>query len=550
MATITYSMKDLGDFGADADRLTKLVESLGMEVEDIKDGEVTMDITPNRPDLLDIVGFRRALMSFSERSTPKENVYSIGKEPAMRVTVGKAVKSLRPYIAAMVVRNADLSGDKLKYLINFTEKLCDTYGRRRRKLAIGLHNLDVIKGPLVYDAAHKGEFVPLGDSRKMTFEEVIKNHGKGVEYGDIVTANNPKALYPFLSDSKDVLSLIPITNSNLTRVMGSTRNLLVELTGTSINAVVDALGMIACSFIDAGAEVLPCEIVYKNRIMLTPQLSYKEFRIRKFSVDKTIGAMIDDGMMIGLANRMGNTAVKYGNYILIDVPPYRLDVLNEQDVIEDIAIAYGYGKIQPLPVGGFSTGVPEDYQEYFNSTSRLMVGLGFSEAMNTYLTSERLNFDSVARKSNPESVVSVAYAKTEVTTMLRTSILPQLLQNLGQSAHERMPQRLFEIGSAFSVEKGKVKETHLMGIVSEHSKANFAEIKSVVEAIMRHIGGGKYSIEDFDDPAFIKGRCARMSIGNDVVGYFGEIAPQVLENFKLEEPVVAAEMRMGDMRKN
>ena len=111
----------------------KLVESLGMEVEDIKGGEATLEISPNRPDLLDIAGFVR-LSFFAEKTTPKEHLYSIGNAPAMRVEVGKAVEPLRPFIAAMVVKNADLSGDELKYLINFTEKLCDTYGRRRKKL--------------------------------------------------------------------------------------------------------------------------------------------------------------------------------------------------------------------------------------------------------------------------------------------------------------------------------------------------------------------------------------------------------------------------------
>ena len=549
MATINYSIKDLEDRGINADRLTKLVESIGMEVEGIKDGEAMMDITPNRPDLLDIVGFGRALLYFSGRAAPKDNFYRISDGPAMEVAVGNAVKSVRPFIAAMIVRDVDLSGNKLKYLINFTEKLSDTYGRRRRKLAMGLHNLDVIKGPLTYDAAHDRKFVPLGKSEKMSFDEIIKNHGKGVEYGGIVTANNPKALYPFLSDSKNILSLIPIINSNLTRVSGSTKNLLVDVTGTSMNAVAGAISMIACSFIDSGAKVQLCEIVYRNKRVKTPELSYTEFRIKKFAVAKTIGAVIEDNQMIALANKMGYTAAKYGSYLLVGVPPYRLDVLNEQDVIEDIAIAYGYDKILPLPVGGFSVGVPEDYRDYFNKVSRLMIGLGFSEAMNTYLTNEGLNFESVAHKHEPEKVVSVAYAKTEVTTMLRTSLLPQLLQNLGQSMHERMPQRLFEIGSAFGVEKGKIKESRLVGIVSEHSKANFAEMKSVIEAVMKHIAAGKYSIESFDDPSFIKGRCARIRTSEYVLGCFGEIAPQVLENFKLEEPVVAAEITMDRIRK-
>lgn len=550
MATINYSVSDLEDRRINKEELFKLVDSIGMEVEDIKGDEAIIDISPNRPDLLDLVGFTRALSLFAERVKPKENFYSIKNEPIMEVKVGKGVKSIRPFINVMVVKDIDLSGNKLKYLINFTEKLCDTYGRKRRKIAVGLHNLDVIKGPLIYDAAHDRSFVPLGADKKMTFEEIIKSHSKGIEYGYILTTNNPKALYPFLADSQNILGFIPIINSELTRVRSSIKNLLIDITGTSRNAIQGAINMIACSFIDSGAEVYPCSIVYKDKKVKTPELMYREFRIKKISIEKTVGVAIDESKMIGLANRMGYVAAKYGNYMLTYVPPYRLDVLNEQDIIEDIAIAYGYDKINPMPVVGFSTGVPEEYRVYVNNISKLMIGLEFSEAMNMYLTSEKLNFDSLMHKYEPGSVVSVIYSKTELATMLRTSILPQLLQNLGQSTHERMPQRLFEIGSTFYVDKGRVKESARLCIVSEHPKANFSEIKSVVEAVIKYLSIGRYSIKELDDPAFIKGRCASIGLNKETLGYFGEIAPQVLENFKLEEPVVAAEIRIDLIKKS
>jgi phenylalanyl-tRNA synthetase beta chain len=544
VATIDYSVADLKGYGIDKDRLPKLVESLGMEVVSLDDGEAVLDITPNRPDLLDMVGFARSMSFFSGRSVPKENFYSINNQPIMEVEVGKAVKRIRPFIAAFAVKGIDLSGNRLKYLINFTEKFCDTYGRRRKKIAMGLHNLDVVKGPLRYDAVHDKSFVPLGSDKEKSFAEIIASDEKGMEYGSILATNNPKELYPYFSDSNNVLSMPPIINSELTRVKSSTKNLLVDITGPSLHAVTSTASLFACSFIDSGAEVYPCIVSYGNKKIVTPELTYKESRIKKLSVERTIGAVIEEGRMIGLLNRMGYIAAKYGNYILVYTPPYRLDVLNEQDITEDVAIAYGYENIAPLPVVGFSIGVAEDYREFFNSMSELMIGLGFSEAMNVYLTSEKLNFDSLTRSHEPDSFVGITYSKTEAATMLRTSVLPQLLQNLGQSVHERMPQRLFEIGSTFSVEKGKVKETQRLCFVSEHSKANFSEIRSVIEVMVKHLGLKKYLIKEHDDAAFIKGRCASIEVGGKMLGYFGEIAPQVLENFKLEEPVVAAELRM------
>lgn len=544
VATINYSIVDLKGYGIDKGRLPKLVESMGMEVERIEEGEATIDITPNRPDMLDIVGFARSMSFFSGRSVPKENFYSIRNQPIMELEVGRAVRRMRPFIAVFAVKGVDLGGNRLKYLINFTEKFCDTYGRRRRKIAMGLHNLDVIRGPLKYDAAHDKSFIPLGSDKVKSFGEIIGSEAKGIEYGGIVAANNPDELYPYLADSANILGMIPIINSELTRVKNSTKNLLVDITGPSMNAVMSTAALFACSFIDSGAEVYPCSIVYGNKKVTAPELAYGEFRIKKMSVERTIGAVMEDSRMIGLLNRMGYPAAKYGSYVLVYAPPYRLDVLNEQDITEDVAIAYGYGNITPLPVMGFSVGVPEDYREFFNGTSKLMTGLGFTEAMNVYLTSERLNFECLARGCKPDSFVSIAYSKTDATTMLRTSILPQLLQNLGQSVHERMPQRLFELGSTFSVEKGRVKEIPRLCLVSEHSKANFSEIRSVVDAVVRYLGPGKHSIKEYEDPAFIRGRCASIEVGGGTLGYFGEIAPQVLENFKLEEPAVAAEIRM------
>jgi phenylalanyl-tRNA synthetase beta chain len=544
MATITYSIPDLERYKIKKEDLFKLLDSIGMELEGVKGEEAEITVTPNRPELLDIVGLARALSLFTEKKTPKEDFYTVKNEPAMEVEVGKHVKRIRPFITAMVVKNADLTGNRLKYLINFTEKFCETYGRKRRKIAIGLHNLDVIKGPMVYDAARDKSFTPLGSAKEMTFEETMKSHAKGMEYGSILDAGNAKALYPFLADSRNVLALIPITNCELTRVKEGTKNLFIDITGTSANAINGALGVLACSFIDSGADVYPCDILYGNKRVRAPELAYREFRIKKIAIERTIGSAIDENRMIGLANKMGYPAVKYGNYMLVKVPPYRLDVLNEQDILEDMAIAYGYNKITPLPVTGFSSGIPEEYKVYVDGISKLMVGLGFSEAMNTYLTNEKLNFGNLMHEYKPGSVVSFVYSKTELATMLRTSILPQLLQNLSQSTHESMPQRLFETGNTYAVSGDKVGETVRLCFVSEHSKANFSEAKSVVESLMRYLNLGKYSIRECDDPSYIKGRCASIELDRGVLGCFGEIAPQVLGNFKLEEPVVAAEIRI------
>lgn len=537
-----FELDDLKDFGISKDNIEEIVDRFGMSLEAIDEKTATIDITPNRPDMLDITGFSRATGFLIRKKVPKEKHYAITKDPIMQIKATKSVKS-RPFIAASVIKNVDLSGNKLKYLINFTEKFCETYGRKRKKIAIGLHNLDVIKGDLTYDSASSDtEFVPLGSELKHSFGNIIKEHEKGIQYSKTLGRPN---VYPYLKDSEgNVLSLIPIINSELTRVTNSTKNLLVEITGTSISAVEEAINLLACSFIDMGSDVYPCNIIYENKTRTTPNLVYKALKLRRTKVEKTLGVYLDDNKIINLANKLGHVAAKFGNYALVYSPPYRLDVLNEQDIIEDIAIAYGYDNIEPVPILGFSTGMPETSKETENRICKLMLGMGFGETMNLYLTNEDLNFKNMLHEEKSSNIIKVSYAKTESITMLRTSLLPYLMQNLGSSIHESMPQKIFEIGKVFHMEEGRPIETTNIGIVSEHSRANYSEIKSIAAELLKFMGINDYSIKEYEDKMYISGRSATIYVKSKKIGSFGEIHPDVLGNFKLEEPVVAAEINI------
>ncbi len=546
MAIVTFELADLKLLGVSKEDVQSAVDKLGMSLESIDESEVSIDVTPNRADMLHITGFAKAVEYLLGKKVPKEKFYSIKNNPILKVNVTGAVKKIQPFIAVAVVKNIDLSGNKLKNLVNFTEKFCDTYGRKRKKLSMGIYNFDAISGELEYGAMPDGEFIPLGASRKQGFREILKTHPKGIEYSGIL--GKTKA-YPVLKDSKNILALIPIVNSENTKVTAETRNLLIDITANSRNAAEQAMNLMACTAIDMGADLYPCEIVYKKKSMITPNLEYRRMRIRKSRAENTLGFWLQDNKIINLVNKLGYVGAKYGKYTLVYVPPYRLDVLNDQDIIEDIAIAYGYDKIAPMPILGSAIGKPYRLTEYANKASVLMVGLGFSEAMNHYLTNERLNFEKIEGEADEKSVITVAYAKTDAITMLRTTLLPSLMENLENSIHEKMPQKLFEIGKTFHLDKDKVIERTKLAMVSEHSKADYSEIKSTVERFLNFAGISDYKLAESKLKAFIDGRAADIIVKGETIGSFGEISPKVLRNFKLEEPVVAAEISVDDTYK-
>ena len=543
MAVVTFEMNDIKK-QIDSDKFVQLIERIGMEIEEITDKSISIDITPNRPDLLDYNGLIRALLYMSGKLKPDQNAYRV-KEGILHVSVSKDVKRIRPYIAAMVVKDIDLSGNRLKYLIDFSEKLSDTYGRKRKKLALGIHNLDKIdieKG-LTYGASSEGKMIPLGSMQEMSFSDVLRENKKGIIYKG--TISNKEGLVPFLADSTNVLSAIPITNSELTKVTESTRALLVDITGTDLKTVNDTANILACSFIDMGAQVHQCTIDYGNSSVLTPNPNYRELRMRLYKIEAALGIRTDSSSAIALGEMMGYPGAQYGNSILLYLPPYRVDILNEQDVIEDIAIAYGYNNIVPEPIFHIiSPSYASPITKLKDFAADVALGHGFTEEINQVLTNEGTNFRNMNIEDFDEGrIIKVAYSKTENATMLRTSILPSLMKSLSISTNEPLPQKVFEVGETFFIDSGKVFENVSLAMASEHSKATFAEIKSVAESVMGSLGI-EYTIKQVKSQSFIEGRCAAVEIGGEIAGFFGEIHPKVLNNFKIEEPVTAFEITL------
>ncbi|MEM3227367.1 MAG: phenylalanine--tRNA ligase subunit beta [Candidatus Micrarchaeaceae archaeon] len=537
MAIITFSIKDLG-----IDNVEEIAERLGLDFEGREGEYISLDIPPNRPDLLDFFGLRRAMLNYLQRRTPKESDYLISNPVETSVTVSKNVSKVRPFISAFVVKGVQLSERSLKYIINFTEKLSETYGRKRKKMALGLHNYDAIKGPLIYDASETGKFIPLGSEKEMNFEEIIHSHSKGIRFGDTIPRIKGKILYPFLKDSEKILSMIPIINSRATAIDENTRNIFVDVTGTSESTVRSTASMLAASFLEQKGSIYPVEIRYPNRSSTQPEMSYTDIKVNLNKIDGTLGFKFVESLLITYANRMGYPASKYGSYLLVRVPPYRLDVFNYQDVIEDIAMGFGYENIRPLPVRSTAIGLPNELQEYENRLVIFMVGLGYMEVVNNYLTNEELSFGRMLHNAS-KNVVSIAYSKTENITMLRSELLPSLLQNLGRSAHERMPQKIFEVGSVFSVSEGEAIEKVNLAFAAAQPKSNFADAKSVLSAILDflHIN---YELKEEQDNSFIEGRCAGVYSYGKRVGIIGEIHPSVLNNFKIAEPTVAGELTL------
>ena len=543
MPVISFNKKYLYGLigsGIDDAKLADQVSKLGFEVEQVDNDNISVEITANRLDLLDAVGFARAIKNFMHRS--KRFHYEIeNQEPEMELTVEPSVKKIRPFISALVVHNINMDEHTLLNIVNFSEKFCETYGRNRRKIAMGFHDLAMIKPPIVYKSGEDIDYVPLGKNSPMRLSEVLDKEEKGKQYANILR-NARTCYYPVLSDSQGVMAFIPILNSQRTRITTATKDLFIDITGTSEYAVNKVAELLAASFIDMEAQVRKVKVVYGERNMVTPEMQprYVELKIEKAEME--IGVKIGYNNVISLANKMGYEAAMLQNNIRFRIPEYRMDVIDEQDVIEDIAIGYGYQYINPIPMYFSQQGTLEDRTKVNKDLAIIMLGFGFTEFANSYLTNQSTNFEKPGIKMD-KSEILLRNSKTEAITMMRTWIIPSLMNNLGMSAHEKMPQDIFEIDMVFRARNRKPIESYHLAAVSINPKANFNDIKAVVEGIM-FCSGMEYSIKGFMHESFIEGRCAEIIVDGNSIGFFGEIHPRVLKNFGIEEPGIGVEIEL------
>ena len=547
MPVITFKYEDLKDLGIDMEK-DELIDTLPMmssDIEDFDDEEIKVEFFPNRPDNLSVEGVARSFKGFigQEIGLPDYKVVPSNEE----VSVEAEVAEIRPYIGFAKIDNVDFTGDKLKYIMDFQENLHWVIGRDRKKVAIGIHNADVVNAPFKYIATPKdaNAFVPLEKDSEMTPDEILKEHDKGKDYAHLIE-NFDK--YPLILDKDDnVLSMPPIINGELTKIKEDTKNIIVDVTGTDERAVNQALNIICCSFAEVGGQIKSMDVKYEDKTITSPDLTPQEMNVHVSTANELIGGtdLNADDIKGLLEKARFDAEIIDENTVKAIIPAYRVDILHEVDIVENIAVQYHINSVEAkLPE--INTVAYENNWFSAESTIReVMIGLGFQEIMSLMLTSEEAHYEKMNQEEKPH--VQVARPITIDRTMIRTSLINSLMEFLEDNKHEDLPQKIFEIGDVLYLDDSKENKTvssKKLAAVICHSTANFTEIKSVVTSVLSNLG---YSMEirDSKNKTFIEGRAADvkgMSDAGSIEGFFGEVSPEVITNFTLEYPVIAFEI--------
>jgi len=543
MPAITLKMSRLSALLGREIKIAELIEAireLGLAVEEVGEDYVKAEYNPNRPDFSSVVGVARALQGILGLKTgmPRYRVYDSG----VKLIVDPKVSEVRPFVVSAIIKNLELKGEVIEEIIAMQEDLHWIIGRDRRKVAIGLHDYSKVKPPVYYRAIPPDSisFVPLGETRKMTPIEILKETSTGVKYGAILEG---KKYFPFIMSSNDeVLSFPPIINSRLTELTPATRDIFIDVTGTDFKAVSDALNILVTSLHDMGGTIYSVDVMYGNRRVTTPDLTPTRWKINLKEQASLIGLDIRPVHALRALRRMRLDARPDGNDIEIEVPAYRVDIMHPVDFAEEIAIGIGYSQLTPIVPYTANFGRLTRETEVLRILRMLMVGLGFTEAVNTTLSNKQKEYEFLGiTDPNPPDILNPA--SIEYNT-LRVRLLPGLLECLAINKHNPMPQRFFELGDTLQVDESVpekfVRKPHLC-LVTSHSSASYSEIKSIEEEIARSLQID-IGINAKDYPFMIPGRSVALLKDNVEIGFMGELHPEVLEKFKIEMPVAALEL--------
>ena len=520
---------------------------------------VRLDLLAVRPDIFDIGGMARFVRGYLG-IRPGLIEYPVAP-PKLRVKVDPRLaeeSSRRPFIACAVLRNVTLDSDLVKLLMNLQEDLHWALGRDRKLASIGVYDMDTFAHDLVrYDAVDPDSlrFVPLGfdpsavDSA-LTPREILERHKTGQEYAHLLKAFTH---YPLLHDGQGtVLSMPPIINSEKTRVTQQSRTLFCDVTGLAQRSVDRALNVIVTSL----REMLPDLVIEGVTIeaadgeRVTPDLAPTIMPLDQAETSATIGVELDAQRLVELLARMGHgVAEQNGSQFAVRVPAYRNDCMHPIDLIEDVAIAYGYANLVPALVPTSTVGKPREIEEQCAIARRAMTGLGFHQVMTLTLTSEPAAFDRWRVPHDPRAV-QIEHPISVEQTICRVSLLPGLLETLAINKQYDLPQHLFEIGDCCfldeTVETG-AREERFAAAAMIGTHVGYADIRAVCDAFC-HEMAAPLTIRPIEHASYIPGRAAELVDRNGrAIGTMGEVHPEVLEAYGLKHPVSVLELSLAKL---
>jgi len=517
----------------------------------------------NRPDLWGTAGCARQLRIYNSGKIPEYNFFSKTgdiKKASRKVKVEASVKQVRPFLAGFIAAGKTITDPMLRDMIQTQEKLAWNFGRKRRSMSMGLYRISLIKWPIIYKGVDPDSvsFVPLQWDSPLSLREILRQHPKGREFAFI---QEHEPIHPLLTDSQGfILSYPPIINSNdLGAVQVGDSEIFVELTGTDMPSLALAASIAACDLADNGFTIEPVEVEYefdtpfgKNTVF--PHYFQEPVFCSLSRIEKYLGDSLNADECVQALARMGVKAEKTTDKekglektapcegIRAYPPEYRNDFLHAADVMEDVMIGRSLGSFKPERPSDFTIGRLLPVTLFSRQVKELLIGMGYQEMIYNYLGSRRDLVENMRGKG--EKIIRIFNPMTENYEYVRDSILASLMASESISGRSVYPHKIFEVGKITylnDAENYKSSTRQFAGFLHAGTDTNFNTAAGELQTLFYYLSR-EYDVEETSDPRFIPGRAAAIIYGGGQIGVFGELHPEVLENWGVTVPCTAAEI--------
>jgi phenylalanyl-tRNA synthetase beta chain len=540
--------------------------------------QLKIEIPANRYDMLCFEGIALMLNIFrGKTSFPNYRLVKPQGGKLETLTIHKSTLQVRPYCSAAILRNIKFTQESYESFISLQDKLHQNLARQRTLVSIGTHDLDTIKGPFTYEGLPPKDicFIPLNQTKKMNGEELMQFYETDKNLSKYLPIIRGKPVYPVVLDAnRTVCSMPPIINSDHSKIKLTTKNVFFDVTATDRTKLEIVNNILVSMFSQYCAEpftIEPVQIIseHNNETRQVPDLHTRVAEVEVDYINNCCGLKESPESICKLLTKMclqARPSPKDKNILEVKVPPTRADVLHQCDIMEDVAIAYGFNNLPRSSPHKSATIAQPLMINKLGDIVRLEAAMaGWSEVLPLILCSHDENFAWLNRKDDGETAVKLANPKTAEYQVVRTSLLPGLLKTIRENKHHSVPIKVFEVSDVafkdIKLERKSRNERHFAA--AWYGKTSgFEVVHGLLDrvllmlkiAFITHEEGldGKkleydvkdepakphgYWIEEIDESTFFLGHAAAIYLrlnGKEVrIGEFGILHPTVLEKFEL-----------------
>ena len=530
-----------------------LAQALGLD-----DAVLELEITPNRPDCLSMIGIAREIGAETGNPVKLPSVHV--KEGTANVqeltSVSIDAPELCPRYAARVVRGVTVAPSP------------QWLQRKLESIGVGsINNVVDITNFVLMECGH-----PLHafDYHKLAENRIVVRKAAPGETLTTIDGTERKLAPDMLviADAEKPVALAGVMGGFDSEISDQTIDVLLESAyfhPPSIRKTSKALGMHteASHRFERGADpegVIPAidraaqliaelaggEIARGIVDVFPGRQAPVQVKLRPERVNFVLGTEISTAEMIEILTRLGfNVSPTFE----VTVPTFRPDVSREIDLIEEIARVYGYDRIPTtMPTGDIPTAPSTAKSELRERVRDYLVASEMMEAINySFYDAQSLDRIRLETSDRARDALKIRNPLSEDMSIMRTTLIPSLLENAQRNRNYRVENiQLFEMSRVF-VPSGDSElpnePERVSGVIAgnvgagvhgdPYRAADFFDIKGIVEGLLNVCGISDYAIATTRHPIFHPGRNAAVSVNGESLGIFGEVHPEVLESYDL-----------------